>query len=271
MSRDGRGPCARRCRSCRRPRCRPSRSSRWPARCSRGAARPERLVRVFRALAGWLPGGTAVAAVLVCAFFTTFTGASGVTILALGSLLLPVLMKDVYSRAVLAGHRHRVGQHRPALPAEPPDHPLRRVQRGPRSTRCSTRASCRASCWSAWCRRTASARAWPKGATWKRVDPREIAASLWAAKWEIALPVVVFVSLFGGFATTVEAAALTVLYTLFIKCVVYRDVSVRRELPKVLTESADARGRRAHHPLRGHGVHQLPDRRARSRRRARPG
>ena len=55
---------------------------------------PERLVRVFRALAGWLPGGTAVATVLVCAFFTTFTGASGVTILALGSLLLPVLMKD---------------------------------------------------------------------------------------------------------------------------------------------------------------------------------
>jgi len=55
---------------------------------------PGRLVRVFRALAGWLPGGTAVATVLVCAFFTTFTGASGVTILALGSLLLPVLMKD---------------------------------------------------------------------------------------------------------------------------------------------------------------------------------
>jgi C4-dicarboxylate transporter DctM subunit len=76
-----------------------------------------------------------------------------------------------------------------------------------------------------------------EGATWKRVDPREIVLSVWAAKWEIALPVVVFVSLFGGFATTVEAAALTVLYTLFIKCVVYRDVSVRRELPKVLTES----------------------------------
>jgi len=77
-----------------------------------------------------------------------------------------------------------------------------------------------------------------EGATWRRVDPREIAASMWAAKWEIALPVVVFVSLFGGFATTVEAAAVTVLYALFIKLVVYRDVSVTRELPKVLTESA---------------------------------
>ena len=54
-------------------------------------------------MAGWLPGATAVAAVLVCAFFTTFTGASGVTILALGGLLLPVLMKDRYSEAFSLG------------------------------------------------------------------------------------------------------------------------------------------------------------------------
>ena len=60
---------------------------------------PARLVRLFRALAGWLPGGTAVATIVVCAFFTTFTGGSGVTILALGGLLLPVLMKDVYRSA----------------------------------------------------------------------------------------------------------------------------------------------------------------------------
>jgi tripartite ATP-independent transporter DctM subunit len=76
-----------------------------------------------------------------------------------------------------------------------------------------------------------------EGAAWTPVDPREIARSVWAAKWEIALPIVVFVSLFGGFATTVEAAALTVLYTLIIKCAVYRDVSVRRELPGILSES----------------------------------
>ncbi len=56
----------------------------------------QRLVRLFRALFGWMPGGLAIAATLVCAFFTTFTGASGVTILALGGLLLPVLIKNGY-------------------------------------------------------------------------------------------------------------------------------------------------------------------------------
>ncbi|MGH7810070.1 MAG: TRAP transporter small permease subunit, partial [Candidatus Binatia bacterium] len=53
-----------------------------------GASR--RLLRLLSALFGWLPGGLPIVAVLLCAFFTTFTGASGVTILALGGLLLPV-------------------------------------------------------------------------------------------------------------------------------------------------------------------------------------
>ena len=56
----------------------------------------ERLLRVFRALFGWIPGGTAVVCAVVCSFFTVFTGGSGVTILALGGVLLPALLKDGY-------------------------------------------------------------------------------------------------------------------------------------------------------------------------------
>ena len=56
----------------------------------------ERLLRVFRAWFGWAPGGTAVAAATLCAFFTLFTGGSGVTILVLGGLLLPALLADGY-------------------------------------------------------------------------------------------------------------------------------------------------------------------------------
>ena len=59
-----------------------------------GAAR--RLVRAYKGLFGWMPGGVAVMATFVCAVFTTFTGASGVTILALGGLLLPSLLEDRY-------------------------------------------------------------------------------------------------------------------------------------------------------------------------------
>jgi tripartite ATP-independent transporter DctM subunit len=202
---------------------------------------PERLVRVFRALAGWLPGGTAVAAVLVCAFFTTFTGASGVTILALGALLLPVLMRDVYSERFSLGTVTASGSigllFPPSLPiilyGQFASTASRPVPIDHMFFACILPGLVLVGLVAAYCVREGVVR----GATWKRVDPREIALSVWAAKWEIALPVVVFVSLFGGFATTVEAAALTVLYTLFIKCVVYRDVNIRRDLPKALTES----------------------------------
>ena len=63
----------------------------------------ERLVHLFRALFGWMPGGMPIATTLVCAFFTTFTGASGATILALGGLLLPVLVLNKYSERFSLG------------------------------------------------------------------------------------------------------------------------------------------------------------------------
>ena len=66
-----------------------------------GASR--RLVRLFRALFGWMPGGLAIVTTLVCAFFTTFTGASGVTILALGGLMLPVLLRSGYRERFSVG------------------------------------------------------------------------------------------------------------------------------------------------------------------------
>ncbi|MEJ2053913.1 MAG: TRAP transporter large permease subunit, partial [Calditrichaceae bacterium] len=58
---------------------------------------PQRLVNLSRALFGWMPGGLAIVALVSCAIFTAFTGASGVTIIALGGLLYPVLLKEQYS------------------------------------------------------------------------------------------------------------------------------------------------------------------------------
>ena len=63
----------------------------------------QRLVRVFRALVGWIPGGTAVVTTLVCAFFTALTGGSGVTILALGGLLFGALQADRYREGFSLG------------------------------------------------------------------------------------------------------------------------------------------------------------------------
>jgi tripartite ATP-independent transporter DctM subunit len=66
--------------------------------------------------------------------------------------------------------------------------------------------------------------------------------SLRDAKWEVALPVVVMVFIFGGFATLVEAAALTVLYAFFIECVIHRDLKISRDLPRTVTECATLLG-----------------------------
>ena len=76
---------------CQRYHCSRSPASSW----LRGKV-SERLLRVFRALVGSVPGGTAVVCVLVCAFFSIFTGVSGITIVALGGVLLPALLKDGY-------------------------------------------------------------------------------------------------------------------------------------------------------------------------------
>ena len=219
---------------------------------------PERLVRVFRALAGWLPGGTAVAAVLVCAFFTTFTGASGVTILALGSLLLPVLMKDGYSERFSLGTVTASGSIGLLFP---PSLPI--ILYGVKAQTsvnemfyaCILPGMLLVGLVSAYCIREGVL----EGATWKRVDPREIARSVWAAKWEIALPdcrvrqPVRRVRVHG--AGRGAHGALHAGHQV-------RGVS-GRECPARAAEGADrvhhSRGRRAHHPLRGDGVHQLPD------------
>ncbi|MGE3636824.1 MAG: TRAP transporter large permease subunit, partial [Sandaracinaceae bacterium] len=64
---------------------------------------PRRLVRVSRALFGWLPGGLAVVCLAASAFFTTFTGGSGITIVAIGGLLFPALMKEKYPESFSLG------------------------------------------------------------------------------------------------------------------------------------------------------------------------
>ncbi|MDD5065594.1 MAG: TRAP transporter large permease subunit [bacterium] len=63
----------------------------------------ERLVRFFQALLSWLPGGMAIVSIIICAFFTTFTGASGVTILALGGLLSFILLNNKYPKKFTLG------------------------------------------------------------------------------------------------------------------------------------------------------------------------
>jgi tripartite ATP-independent transporter DctM subunit len=204
-----------------------------------GASR--RLVRLFRALFGWMPGGLPIVATLVCGFFTTFTGASGVTILALGGLLLPVLLQSNYRERFSVGLLTATGSigilFPPSLPvilyaviAHVPILDLFKAGIVPGAIMIA------AVCAYGICEGSRSKV--PR----QRFDAKEAAQAVWESKWEILLPVVTLAAIFGGFCTLLEAAALTAVYALIVETAVYRDLSVARDLPRVLVKCAATMG-----------------------------
>ncbi len=198
-----------------------------------GAAK--RLVRVFHALVGHFRGGPAIAAVCVCAFFTSFTGASGVTILALGGLLMPVLLAARYSEKNALGLLTGSGSigllFPPCLPVilyaiiakiEINQMFLGGIVPG-------VLMVVAASIWGIM----QSPKNKVETASFQWAEARN---SLWQAKWELLLPVVACAALFSGYATAVEAAAITALYAFIVECWIYKDLSVARDAPRVMAE-----------------------------------
>ena len=196
----------------------------------------QRLLRLFSAAVGWMPGGLAVVVTLVLAFFTPLTGASGVTILAMGGVLLPMLMRSRYTEANALGLVTVSGSigvlFPPSLPvilyayyAEIDLDEMFIAGLIPGILLVVAVAA-----WAAW-------RGVAGGATRTTFDGRELGGALWHAKWDVLLPGVVLLGIFGGFATLVEAAALTVLYALVLECVVFKELPWR-EVVRVGVESA---------------------------------
>ncbi len=194
-----------------------------------------RLLRVFRALVGWIPGGTAVVCAVLCSFFTAFTGGSGVTILALGGVLFPALVRDGYRERFSLGLLTASGSlgllFPPSLPlilygivAQIPieDLFLGGILPGLLMT----------GMMAAWGIREGVV----SGAGRQRFDSREVRSAVWAAKWELLLPVVVLVAMFSGVATAVEASALTACYALVVQALIHHDLSPRRDLVRVFAE-----------------------------------
>ncbi len=196
----------------------------------------KRLVAVFQALFSWMRGGPAVVVCLVCAFFTTFTGASGVTILALGGLLMPVLLAARYTERNALGLMTSAGALGTLFP---PCLPLilyaiiaRKVTieemflGGILPGAVLVATNILLGVWQA-----------PKGPTARQPFVlAEARRALWDAKWELLLPVVALVGLFGGFATPVETAALTAFYAFVVETFIYRDLSLKRDVARVMTE-----------------------------------
>lgn len=198
---------------------------------------PKRLVRVFQAVFGRLRGGAAIMTAVACAFFTSFTGGSGVTIIALGGLLMPVLLSRRYKERDALGLITGAGSLGLLLPPCLPLILYSIVAKVPMESMFlggifpAVVMLLATAAWGVFVQSAGKADDTPA------FDGREAFQALWQAKWELLMPLVAMGALFGGFATPVEAAALTALYALCIETLVYRDLKFTTDLPRVMAES----------------------------------
>jgi len=196
---------------------------------------PQRLVRMTGALLGWVPGGLAIVSITACAFFTAFTGSSGVTIIALGAILYPALKQDGYSDRFNLGLVTSSGSlgllFAPSLPII-----LYGVVSGVPIDRLFLAGILPGllmlfmmSAYSMWVNR--GIRQPLKSFSW-----RETASAIRESIWEIPLPFVVLGGIYSGFLMVSEAAAITALYVFIVEVLVHREIPWR-ELPRVIRSS----------------------------------
>ena len=200
----------------------------------------ERLVKVFREVFGWIPGGTPVVIVFLCGFFSALTGGSGVTILALGGLLVPLLIKEGYSKSFSIGLITVSGAigllFPPSLPVI-----IYGVTAG-----ISIKSIFLAglipglllifliSSWAIY-----------QGKSQKIIrrefNLKRSLAICWQTKEELILPLLILFGIFGGYSTLVETASITVLYILFIEVIVLKDLKLS-DIPKIIKECSSLIG-----------------------------
>jgi C4-dicarboxylate transporter, DctM subunit len=196
---------------------------------------PRRLVRLSQALLGWLPGGLAMISLAACALFTAFTGASGVTIIALGALLFPALAEAGYDRRFNLGLITTSGSlgllFAPSLPlilygvvAEASIDELFLAGLLP-----GLLMLVLLSAYSYWRNRH-------QRIAWSSASGAELLGALRDAKWDLPLPIVVLGGIYGGFFAVSEAAAATALYVAVVELVILREIRWR-ELPRIVRES----------------------------------
>jgi C4-dicarboxylate transporter DctM subunit len=210
------------------------------------SAAAERLVRFFRAIFGWMPGGIAVMVAAVCALFTTFTGGSGVTIIALGGLVYPILRKDGYSEGFSLGLVTASGSlgllFPPSLPvvlysvvASSRDQVVPLDQLYIAGLLPGLLMIVLTAIYGVIIGRQVRGERQPF--SW-----REAAVSTWRAKWELGLPFVIIALFATGFLTLLETAAAALAYAVIVECFITRDLHIFKTLPQVLLKAAGLMG-----------------------------
>lgn len=195
---------------------------------------PQRLVAFARASVGWLPGGIAVVVLITCAFFTTFTGASGVTIIALGGLVYPIL-RQTYSDKFSLGLITASGSIGLLFPPSIPLILYAIIAQVPIDSMFFAGIipgiiilvilSFYCSGWSVL-----------KQAETTQFDISVFIRTFWDAKWELILPFLVLGGILTGVVTLDEVAALTVLYVCVVEICIHRSISLKT-IPRIVKDS----------------------------------
>ena len=196
----------------------------------------QRIVRVTQAFFGWLPGGLAIVALVVSAFFTAITGATGITIIALGGLLLPTLIESSYGEDFSLGLvtiSGSLGLHfPPSLPVI-----LFGFVSGVSIRDLFVAGVIPGLLILVMCCIFAVI----MGRKWRIPQELEAENILWPAIkeaiWELIIPVLVLSGIYTGMVTATEAAAFVVVYVLAIKVIVFKEIDPRKDLFPIMVES----------------------------------
>ncbi|MCK5573588.1 MAG: TRAP transporter large permease subunit, partial [Bacteroidetes bacterium] len=197
---------------------------------------PTRLVNLARSLFGAVPGGLAVAALATCALFTAFTGASGVTIVALGGLLFPILLKEKYPERLSLGLVTTSGSlgllFPPSLPlilyaliAKISIDKLFAAGMIPGLLLLVLLSG------------FAIVRVRRLNIPKSPFVLKDALSAIRASAWEIPLPIFIVVGIYGGLFTATEAAAVTAFYVLVVEVFIYKDLNLFRDIPRVMKDS----------------------------------
>lgn len=197
---------------------------------------PQRLVDLYKALFGWMPGGLAICAFVICAFFTSFNGASGVTIIAIGGLIYPLLIQQGYKERFSLGLLTTGGSlgllFPPSLPL------ILYALMAQVSVDALFLAGIVPGLFLILLLSLYSVRAGFKFKVERQpFDSKLVWPALKGAAWILPLPFLILIGIYGGYFAASEAAAVTVFYVLFVELVIYRDLKLTRDIPRIATES----------------------------------
>jgi tripartite ATP-independent transporter DctM subunit len=196
---------------------------------------PKRLVNLTQALFGWIPGGLALVVLVSCAIFTAFTGASGITIVALGGLVFPALIKGNYSEKFSLGLVTTSGSLGLLFP---PSLPL--ILYGFVAQVDVDKLFIAGILPGILLIVLLSIYSIVKN--YKIIQTQKFSLqNLWRATidaiWEIPLPFLIIGGIYAGVFTVIEASAITAVYVFIVEFFIYKDLNLKKDIPRIMKES----------------------------------